>query len=149
MCIEDGRAALEWLWGMQAERVHIVGFSLGGAVATQIGGHPLVASVIGLAPWLPEALPVNQLAGRVFHVLQGTRDPLLGTPGVSPRSSRAGFDRILAAGATGTYTLVRGGVHAIAVRGPFGGLVPMPRARVWAKELGRLLALSETVVNAR
>jgi pimeloyl-ACP methyl ester carboxylesterase len=140
MCLQDGRAALDHVADAGATEIVLVGFSLGGAVSTQIADHPLVTTVIGLAPWLPQELPTDAMAGRAFHVLHGTRDPLPGTSGVSPASSRAGFDRILAAGATGTYSLITFGIHAIALRAPWGGLIPMPRARSWSRQVARLLA---------
>lgn len=139
MCIADGRAALDDVAAHGASEIVIVGFSLGGAVSTQIADHPLVSTVIGLAPWLPEALPMGRMRGRTFHVLHGSKDPFPGTPGVSATSSRAGFDRIVTAGATGTYTIIAGGVHAIALRAPWGRLLPMPRARRWVSEAARLL----------
>lgn len=139
MCLDDGKAALDHVVAAGATEVVLIGFSLGGAVTTQIADHPLVRTVIGLAPWLPKELPMDRMADRTFHVLHGSRDPLPGTPGVSPDSSRAGFSRIMAAGATGTYTLVPFGIHAIALRTPWGGLVPMPRAGAWTSEVARLL----------
>lgn len=139
MCLADGRAALDHVADAGATEIVLVGFSLGGAVSSQIADHPLVRTVIGLAPWLPKELPMDGLAGRAVHVLHGSRDPLPGTPGVSPASSRAGFDRILLAGATGTYSLIPFGIHAIALRAPWGGLIPMPRATIWTRSVARLL----------
>jgi dienelactone hydrolase len=147
MCIADGAAALDHVARAGASEVVLLGFSLGGAVSTQIAGHPLVRTVIGLAPWLPEALPVDAMSGRALHVLHGTLDPIPGTPGVSRTSSRAGFARIIDVGATGTYDTIAGGLHAIAVRAPWGGVIPTPAAPLWRREVLRLL--DEAVPDAR
>jgi len=139
-CVEDARAAIEATGG---ERTLLLGFSMGGAVAIAVAAEPSVEQVIGLAPWIPPRLPLDGLRGRRFSVFHGTLDrPLPGIPGVSPRHSRAGFERALALGARGDYTLIPGAVHGIALR-PLGlGLVPLPRARRWAElvaaELSRL-----------
>ena len=53
-----------------------------------------------------------------------------GIPGVSPAGSRRGFERAQALGVPGSYTLIRGAVHAIALRA--GRPVPLPRAGAWA-----------------
>ena len=44
-----------------------------------------------------------------------------------------GFERALAAGAEGSFTLIRGGVHGLALRSPQGRLVPLPRASTWTR----------------
>ncbi len=138
-CVEDARAAIEAAGG---ERTVLLGFSMGGAAAIANAAEPSVGKVIGLSPWIPPRLPLDGLRGRRFAVLHGSLDrPFLGIPGVSPRLSRAGFERALALGASGDYTLIPGAVHGIAVR-PLGlGLVPLPRAKRWvelvAEELER------------
>lgn len=131
MCVADAGTAMERLVAAGAGEIILLGFSLGGAVATQVADHPHVRTVIGCAPWLPRELPAAPMVGRELHVLHGTLDPLLGTPGVSRDESRQGFDRIIAAGANGTYSTIRYGMHAIAFRLPIGGCVPAPRARAW------------------
>ena len=138
-CVEDARAAIEAAGG---ERTILLGFSMGGGVAVTVAVEPSVEKVIGLAPWIPPRLPLGGLRGRRFAVLHGSLDrPLVGIPGVSPRLSRTGFERALALGATGDYTLIPGAVHGIAVRAPGLGLVPLPRAKRWvelvAAELSR------------
>jgi len=138
-CVEDARAAIEAAGG---ERTVLVGFSMGGGIAIRVAAEPSVEQVIGLSPWIPPRLPLDGLRGRRFAVLHGSLDrPFFGIPGVSPRLSRAGFERALALGAEGDYTLIPGAVHGIAVR-PLGlGLVPLPRAKRWvelvAEELER------------
>lgn len=140
MCIEDGAAALERLVTGGAREVVILGYSMGGAVAGAIAGHPRVHQVIGLAPWLPERIPMPGMEGKHFDVFHGSLDRYLpGIPGVSPTSSRAGFDRLRRDGTTGTYTLIAGGVHAIAVRTPWGSVVALPRADSWARHVADAL----------
>ena len=109
---------------------------MGGAVAGSIAGHPLVHQVIGLAPWLPERLAMPGMAGKHFDVFHGSLDRYLpGIPGVSPTSSRTGFERLRRDGTTGTYTLIPGGIHAIAVRAPWGSVIALPRAGSWVRHV--------------
>jgi pimeloyl-ACP methyl ester carboxylesterase len=141
MCIDDGSAAIATLVAAGAREVVLLGYSMGGAVATAIAGHASVRRVIGLAPWLPERLPMPGMRGKRFDVFHGSLDRYLpGIPGVSPTSSRAGFDRLSADGTTGTYTLIPGAIHAIAVRAPWGKLIPVPHARRWADHVRSVLA---------
>jgi len=128
-CVEDARAAIE---AAGSERTVLLGFSMGGAVAIEAASEPSVETVVGLAPWIPPQLPLEGLRGRRFSIIHGTLDRYFpGIPGVSPRHSRAGFERARALGVEGEYTLIPGAVHGIAVR-PFGlGLVPLPRAKRW------------------
>jgi pimeloyl-ACP methyl ester carboxylesterase len=129
-CIEDARAAIA---EVGAERTLLLGFSMGGAVSARVADEPSVETVLGLAPWLPDRLPLDALRGRRLRVLHGSLDRALpGIPGVAPALSRRGFERALAIGATGEYTLVRGGLHGAAVRWPSGKLAARPRARKWA-----------------
>ena len=82
----------------------------------------------------PTGSRVEPLRGRRLDVLHGSLDrPLPGIPGVSPANSRRGFERAQALGVPGTYTLLRGAVHAIAVRA--GRPVPLPRAGTWARHV--------------
>lgn len=60
----------------------LVGHSMGGRAALRSAGHPTVTGVVALAPWLPDAEPVDHLAGRDVVVLHGTRDLT-----TSPRAS--------------------------------------------------------------
>jgi pimeloyl-ACP methyl ester carboxylesterase len=136
-CVEDAREAMAAAGDVP---LALVGFSMGGAVATRVADDPRVGAVVGLAPWLPDRLDVSPLAGRHLTVVHGSLDRgLPGLPGVSPALSRRGFDRAVAAGARGEYLLVRGGVHAAALRGR-GGLVALPRARTYARAIGDALA---------
>jgi pimeloyl-ACP methyl ester carboxylesterase len=138
-CVEDARAAIEEL---AARRTLVLGFSMGGAVAARVASEPSVETVLGLAPWFPDRLPLEPLRGRRLRVLHGSLDRRLpGIPGVSPSLSRRGYDRALALGASGEYTLIPGAVHGVALRAHWGRPVPLPRARTWerlvAEELER------------
>ena len=128
-CIEDTRAALD---EASPERALLLGFSMGGAVAISVAREPSVRGVLGLAPWIPEELDVSPLAGKRLAVLHGSLDRALpAVPGVSPALSRRGLERARTAGAECSYTLVPGAVHGVALRAPWGSLVPLPRARRW------------------
>jgi dienelactone hydrolase len=141
-CLEDAREALERL---DAERTLLLGFSMGGAVAISVADDPRVERVLGLAPWLPDRLSVDPLRGRRLDVLHGSLDRAFpGIPGVSPTNSRAGFERAQALGVPGTYTLIRGALHAIALRA--GRPVPLPRAHVWERQVAMHL---DAFVRAR
>ena len=130
LCEEDLRAAVA---EVGAPRTLLAGFSMGGAVASLAADAPGVEGVLGLAPWLPDRLDLGRLVGRRLDVLHGTLDRWLpGVPGVSPVLSRRGFDRAAALGVPGTYELISGAVHGAALRAPWGALVPLPRAGVWA-----------------
>jgi pimeloyl-ACP methyl ester carboxylesterase len=130
-CVDDAAAAIG---AVAARRTLLLGFSMGGAVATQVAAQPSVETILGLAPWFPDRLPLDQLAGRRLRVLHGALDRSLpGIPGVSPGNSRRGFDRALALGATGEYTLVPGAFHGVALRARWGKPVPLPRAKTWAR----------------
>jgi pimeloyl-ACP methyl ester carboxylesterase len=130
-CIEDAASAIE---ATGAARTLLVGFSMGGAVASQAASDVSVETVVGLAPWFPDRLPLDALRGHRLRVLHGSLDRWLpGIPGVSPASSRRGFDRAQALGAEGEYTIIPGAVHGLALRAHWGRALPLPRARTWAK----------------
>jgi len=129
-CVEDARAAI---YEVGARRVALLGFSMGGAVSIAVAAEPKVEEVVGLAPWIPDELDVSTVRGKRLSVIHGSLDRWLpGIPGVSPSHSRKGFDRARERGADGSYTLVPGGVHGIALRSPWGKLVTLPKARRWA-----------------
>lgn len=132
-CIEDCRAAVELA---RAPRVALVGFSMGGAVAVAAADEPDVTTVLGLAPWIPDRLDVAPLDGRRVAIVHGALDRWLpGIPGVSPKSSFRGFERIVARGVDATYTVVPGGLHGLALRSPRGRVVALPRAGRFARLL--------------
>ena len=128
-CEEDARAAIATVG---AARTLLVGFSMGGAVAVRSADAPGVDGVLGLAPWLPERLDLARLRGRRLDVLHGQLDRWLpGIPGVSAVSSRRAFERARSLGIEGSYRLIPGAVHGIALRAG-AGVVPLPRAHRWA-----------------
>lgn len=130
-CVEDARAAV---FEVGAPRVALLGFSMGGAVSIAVASEPKVAEVVGLAPWIPDQLDVSTLRRKRLTVIHGSFDRWLpGIPGVSAAHSRKGFDRARERGADGRYVLVPGGFHGIALRSPWGKLVPLPKARRWAE----------------
>jgi pimeloyl-ACP methyl ester carboxylesterase len=137
LCIEDARAAIREAGG---ERTLLLGFSMGGAVAIAAADEPSVERVVGLAPWIPGRLSVEPIRGKRLDVFHGSLDAHFpGIPGVSPRSSRRGFERVRAIGAAGSYTVVPGGLHGIALRAPSGHAVPLPRAQSWSRLVGAQL----------
>jgi len=78
-------------------------------------------------------------------VLHGTLDRWLpGIPGVSPASSRRGFERARALGVEGEYSLIPGAVHGVALRAHWGRAVPLPRAGTWARLVADELALFQS-----
>jgi dienelactone hydrolase len=149
-CIEDARAALDAAADPSGRRILLLGFSMGGAVSIGAAGHPSVSAVVGLAPWIPERLDLTGLRGRRLAVIHGSLDAgLPGIPGVSPRSSQAGYERARALGVEGSYEIIRGALHPIALRPrAAGGPVGMPRARAWARLVGAQLARFQTEEGA-
>jgi dienelactone hydrolase len=130
-CVDDARAALDEI---AAQRVVLLGFSIGGAVSVAIADEPSVEEVVGLAPWIPDQLDVTTLRGKRLTVLHGEYDRWLpGIPGVSAAHSRAGFDRARERGADGRYVLIPGAFHGVAVRTPGGRLLALPKADRWAE----------------
>jgi dienelactone hydrolase len=144
-CVDDARAAIQ---AIDPARVALLGFSMGGAVAIAVAQEPQVDEVIGLAPWIPDQLDVSTLRGKRLTVVHGSLDRWFpGIPGVPATSSRKGFDRARERGASGRYVLVPGAVHGMAIRAPWGKLVPLPKADRWVdvveEELRRFAAGDE------
>jgi pimeloyl-ACP methyl ester carboxylesterase len=131
LCVEDAGAAIA---AARGSRTLLVGFSMGGAVCVRAAGHHSVVGVLGLAPWLYDELDVAPLRGRRLDVLHGGLDRWLpGIPGVHPGISRRGFERARALGVEGSYTVIPGAVHGMALRAPSGRLMTLPRAARWAE----------------
>ena len=142
-CVTDCRAAIALAKAEGARELALFGFSMGGAVAIASAGDPAVREVIGLSPWIPARLDLAPLDGKRLAVIHGSLDaPLPGIPGVTPRSSRRGYERARARGIEGTYAVVGGGLHGLAVRSRGGRLIRLPRAaavaRLVAAELERV-----------
>ncbi|HEY1479041.1 MAG TPA: hypothetical protein VGF46_03390, partial [Gaiellales bacterium] len=139
-CIEDAAAAVEAVASAGASAITLMGFSMGGAVAVSVAGHPLVDQVIGLAPWLSDRLDLSPLRGRRLDVLHGSLDRWLpAIPGVPASVSRRGAERAEALGVPTSYRLIRGGVHGIAARSRIG-MVRFPRAAEWLDGVDGLLS---------
>ncbi len=138
-CIDDARAAVR---EVGATRTLMIGFSMGGAVSASLADEPSVETVLGIAPWLPDRLSLEPLRGKRLRVLHGSLDRAFpGVPGVSPELSRRGFERALALGAEGEYSVIPRAVHGLALRAPWGRLVPLPCADRWAELAAAELAL--------
>lgn len=136
-CIEDARAAIR---AAAAPRTILLGFSMGGAAAISVADESSVEGVVGLAPWIPDRLDLAPIRGKRLAVFHGALDrELPGIPGVSPARSRRGFERALALGAEGRYVLIQRAVHGVALRAPWGSLVPLPRGERWAEHVSEEL----------
>jgi pimeloyl-ACP methyl ester carboxylesterase len=92
--------------------VILVGHSMGARAALRAAGHPSVAAVAGLAPWLPPGEPVDQLAGRNILLAHGTADIV-----TSPAETWAYAERARALSPVAEIE-VRGGEHAMLRRAP-------------------------------
>jgi pimeloyl-ACP methyl ester carboxylesterase len=133
-CVADGEAALAEAKERGSRDVLLLWFSMGGAVAVRIAGDETVSTVVGLAPWLPPALELEPLRGRRLAIVHGALDsPFPGVPGVRPSVSRAAAERARALGVQVERRTIPGALHAIALRGRGGRVVPMPRAGRWAE----------------
>lgn len=133
-CIEDAQSAIEAARKAGAEEIALVGYSMGGAVAVHTAADPAVRSVIALAPWLYPQLDLAPLAGRRLAIVHGSLDRgLPGIPGVRPALSLDGYQRARRQGIDAVRTVIPLASHAIALRGPSGLLVRLPRARRWAE----------------
>ncbi len=129
LCEEDALAAIA---ALEPRRTLMLGFSMGGTVSVRLAGQPSIATVVGLAPWLPEQLDLSRLDGKRLAIIHGSLDsPLPGIPGVTAKSSRHAYERAVGRGIDASYTIVRGGLHGAAVRAPNGRTLPLPRAGAW------------------
>ena len=110
-------------------------------MAIRSADEPSVRGVLGLAPWIPDRLHLEPLIGRRFDVIHGSLDRWLpGIPGVSPTSSRRGFERARTLGVEGSYSIIPGALHAIALRAQWGASIPLPGAHRWAEYAALALA---------
>jgi alpha-beta hydrolase superfamily lysophospholipase len=94
--------------------VVLVGHSMGARAAVRAAGHPAVAAVAGLAPWLPPGEPAGQLAGRRVLLAHGSADTI-----TSPAETWAFLERARAVTDVSAVE-VRDGDHAM-----------LRRARLW------------------
>ena len=134
LCIADAAAAIAATRAGGADEVALLGFSMGGAVAVHVAADPSVSTVIALAPWFYESLDMAPLDGRRLTVVHGSLDRgLPGIPGVAPALSLRGYELARSRGVDATRTIIPGAIHPIALRAPWGGLVPMPRAARWVE----------------
>jgi pimeloyl-ACP methyl ester carboxylesterase len=129
LCVEDARAALDAARAAGAERVALLAFSMGGAVAVRSAHAPEVAVLLGVNPWLPPQLDLEPLRGRRLAILHAAFDaPLPGIPGVKPSLSRAACERARELGIEATRQVVPRSFHAVALRRRDGRLLTMPGA---------------------
>jgi len=129
--VADAHDAVGVVRARGASRLALLGFSAGGAASLVCAGQEGIREVIALAPWIPEQLELAQLDGARIRVIHGSLDGTrVGVLGVHPNHSRAGVARLRVAGADASHTVIRGGVHGIAIR-PFGRIVRLPHARDW------------------
>jgi pimeloyl-ACP methyl ester carboxylesterase len=146
-CIEDAAAAIAAAGG---ERTLLVGFSMGGAVAVAAAAAPSVETIVALAPWIPERLPLQTLLGRRLAIVHGRYDRALpGIPGVSPRHSLLACERARGLGIECDYTLVPQGVHGLALRLPRAGLLRLPGASRWRELVAAELERFESAEKQR
>lgn len=140
-CVDDGRAAIQAAREAGAERLALLAFSMGGAVAVRNAAENEVRLVAGVNPWLPPQLELEPLRGRRLAIVHGSLDaPLPAIPGVKPAMSRAAFERARALGIDAERTVVAGGFHAVALRRRrTGGLVTLPGAGRYASLVGEEL----------
>ena len=94
--------------------VVLVGHSMGARAAVRAAGHPAVAAVAGLAPWLPPGEPAGHLVGRSLLLVHGTSDGI-----TSPAETWAFVERARAVTEVAAVE-VRDGDHPM-----------LRRARLW------------------
>ncbi|MDQ2814791.1 MAG: alpha/beta fold hydrolase [Actinomycetota bacterium] len=85
----------------------LVGHSMGARAALRVAGHPAVAAVAGLAPWLPPGELVDQLAGRRILLVHGHDDRVTNPDDTWAFAERAGSVTEV------TAIEVRSGEHAM------------------------------------
>jgi predicted esterase len=91
--------------------VILVGHSMGGRTALRAAGDQSVRAVLGLAPWLPDGEPVDQLAGRRVLIAHGSLDRV-----TSPQASAAYVERARRVTDRVDFVRVRGDTHAMLLR---------------------------------
>jgi pimeloyl-ACP methyl ester carboxylesterase len=91
--------------------VVLVGHSMGGRVAMRLAGDASVVAAVGLAPWLPDGEPVEQLSGRRVLLVHGDRDGV-----TSPGATKRFAERASAIASHLDLVIVRGERHAMVLR---------------------------------
>ena len=129
LCIEDAARGDRGASG--AERTLLLGFSMGGAVAIAAAGEPRVER--GARPGAVDPRPARRLAplrGQAPRRAARVARPLAaGDPRRRAGAlARAASSERRRSASPASYTLIRGGVHGVALRSPGGRLVPLPRA---------------------
>ena len=137
LCVEDGAAAIDAARESGVERLALLGFSMGGAVAVRNAGAAGVELVAGVNPWLPPQLGLETLQGRRLVIAHGALDaPLPLIPGVKPSMSQAAAERARALGIEVEREVVSRGFHAVALRRRGGGMLALPGAARYAEIVG-------------
>lgn len=95
--------------------VVLVGHSMGGRVAMRLAGDRSVVAAVGLAPWLPDGEPIDQVAGRRLLLAHGDRDRV-----TSARATERFAGRATGVASDVDFVMVRGDGHAM-----------LRRARIW------------------
>jgi dienelactone hydrolase len=95
--------------------VALLGHSMGGRTALYVAGHDQVRAVVALAPWIEDADPVQQLAGRRLLIAHGERDRV-----TAPRASVAYARRAAEVAEAASFVDVSDEHHAM-----------IRRARLW------------------
>lgn len=72
--VRDAAAALDAMGAMGADRVILVGHSMGGRVAAQLAARPEVIGVVALAPWWPAGEAHRIPPGTQLVTVHGTAD---------------------------------------------------------------------------
>lgn len=137
LCVEDAAAAIEAAREAGAEKLALLGFSMGGAVAVRNAAAPGVELVAGINPWLPLQLELDTLRGRRLAIAHGALDaPLPLIPGVKPSMSLAAAERARALDVEVERRIVAFGFHAVALRRRDGGMLALPGAGRYASFVG-------------
>ena len=137
LCVEDAAAAIGVAHEAGAERLALLGFSMGGAVAVRNAASAGVELVVGVNPWLPSQLELDLLRGRRLAIAHGALDaPLPLIPGVKPSLSLAAAERARKLGVEVERVVVPFGFHAVALRRRDGGMVALPGAGGYADFVG-------------
>jgi dienelactone hydrolase len=137
LCVEDAAAAIEAARASGAQRLALLGFSMGGAVAVRNAAAVGVKLVAGVNPWLPPQLELDTLLGRRLAIVHGALDaPLPLIPGVKPSMSLGAAERARALGVAVERRVVPFGFHAIALRRRDGGTLALPGAGSYSEFVG-------------